>query len=107
MTGLLLKQRLLERRAHLAAELADREADPMDELQDRTMREFAVARLNQDASRCAEVDAALARMDGGKYGLCATCGHRIATKRLMAVPCAVLCVNCQYKADTARSRRAA
>ena len=67
MTGLLLKQRLLERRAHLAAELAGREADPMDELHNRTMRELAVTRLNQDAERLAAADTALARMEKDKY----------------------------------------
>jgi RNA polymerase-binding protein DksA len=41
-----------------------------------------------------EVDAALARMDGGTYGICERCGRPIPAARLEARPTARTCVSC-------------
>ena len=38
-----------------------------------------------------EVDAALARLADGSYGICVTCGDRIADERLAASPTAATC----------------
>ncbi len=40
-----------------------------------------------------EVDAALARLEAGTYGLCRACGREIGTERLEAVPYATLCID--------------
>ncbi len=40
------------------------------------------------------VDAALARLDGGTFGTCATCGKSIAPERLEALPWAAQCIDC-------------
>src|SRR6187401_3538439 len=37
---------------------------------------------------------ALAKLDGGTYGLCDACGKPIASKRLEAMPDVVLCIEC-------------
>lgn len=42
----------------------------------------------------AEVDAALARLDEGRYGTCEVCGGPIAVERLRARPTARTCVGC-------------
>ncbi|GAB3389940.1 TraR/DksA C4-type zinc finger protein [Humibacter soli] len=42
----------------------------------------------------AEIDHALARIDAGKYGLCAKCGKPIGVARLRARPYAELCIDC-------------
>lgn len=39
-----------------------------------------------------EIDAALARIDAGTYGICAVCGEPIPEERLAAVPYATLCL---------------
>lgn len=57
-------------------------------------------------SRLAEIDNALARLDGGSYGICADCAHDIPVKRLQALPFATLCVSCQSEADKRARRRA-
>lgn len=44
--------------------------------------------------RVADVDAALARLDGGRYGECLACGQPIAPDRLAARPTAERCVAC-------------
>ena len=41
------------------------------------------------------LDAALKRMDEGKYGLCLGCGRRIPSTRLEAVPHTQLCISCK------------
>ncbi len=46
------------------------------------------------AARVEEVDAALARLDAGTYGVCAECGQQIAAGRLEARPTARTCVAC-------------
>ena len=45
--------------------------------------------------RVAEIDAALARVEAGTYGVCEACHKPIAKARLEVVPEATLCVNCK------------
>lgn len=42
----------------------------------------------------AEVDAALARLDAGTYGVCERCGQPVAPARLEVRPAARTCVGC-------------
>ncbi len=46
-----------------------------------------------------EVDAALERMDSGKYGSCESCGNPIPEDRLDARPYARLCMTCKKRAS--------
>ncbi|MBD8079605.1 TraR/DksA C4-type zinc finger protein [Cellulosimicrobium arenosum] len=46
------------------------------------------------AAQVEEVDAALARLDAGTYGTCATCRAPIAAARLAARPTARTCIPC-------------
>lgn len=41
-----------------------------------------------------EVDAALAKIDAGTFGVCEQCGKEIAPARLEAKPAARLCIDC-------------
>ncbi len=49
---------------------------------------------NLDAS-LAQIDAALAKLDAGTYGVCDRCGKAIAELRLVALPVATMCIECQ------------
>ncbi|PLS76416.1 MAG: DNA-binding protein [Actinobacteria bacterium] len=44
-----------------------------------------------------EVEAALAKLDEGNYGICEECGQPIADARLEAMPAARFCINCASK----------
>lgn len=44
-----------------------------------------------------KIDDALARIAGGKYGLCEHCGRRIASDRLTAIPETTLCLDCELE----------
>lgn len=46
-----------------------------------------------------EVNAALARIDEGTFGLCETCGKKIARARLAALPYARGCIRCARGAE--------
>ena len=49
-----------------------------------------------------EIDAALARIDEGRYGICRSCGEPISAQRLRAMPQAVTCVDCGDRAGARR-----
>lgn len=43
------------------------------------------------------IDAALARIEEGTYGTCASCGNDIGADRLEFRPSSILCVSCKSK----------
>jgi DnaK suppressor protein len=45
------------------------------------------------------IDAALARVEAGEYGLCVDCGAGIDPKRLTALPFALLCTECATRRE--------
>ena len=47
--------------------------------------------------RLKEVEKALKKLDGGNYGECENCGKKIELDRLVALPTAKYCLNCQKK----------
>jgi RNA polymerase-binding transcription factor DksA len=51
------------------------------------------------------LDDALTLLDEGKFGICGKCGEPSPTERLIAIPFALYCVNCQSK-QAAIERRA-
>lgn len=50
-----------------------------------------------EATRRQEIDAALARLEEGHFGVCEQCKHEISRDRLDAVPYAALCIGCAEK----------
>ena len=50
-----------------------------------------------------EIDAALARMDEGTYGLCVTCSQPLPDGRLDVLPMAPLCISCHYNEQNCRT----
>lgn len=48
---------------------------------------------------------ALAKLDGGTYGMCDACGNAIARGRLQAMPDGVLCLDCAASEQRIRSPR--
>jgi RNA polymerase-binding transcription factor DksA len=57
-------------------------------------RSQSSAILGQSQQHFVEIDAALLRMDEGRYGLCKSCGNEIALGRLQVRPQAALCISC-------------
>jgi len=65
---------------------------------------IAVAGLERDAAELDLVLEALARVDSGRYGLCADCGAPIAMRRLLAQPQALRCTRCETERERTRAR---
>lgn len=80
---------LLEETGDLAIGSGDHIADSAS---DTYLRELDEG-LEENAEHIlTEIEAALARIDDGTYGLCTTCGRPIGEERLDAVPYASLCI---------------
>ena len=45
------------------------------------------------------IDQALLRLDNGTYGICVKCGKEIHPERLLALPYADMCIDCQAKQE--------
>jgi RNA polymerase-binding protein DksA len=96
------ERRLLDRRNDLRARLgrleSDLEATPDQDLEDQAIDVEGdevleeMSQVSQD--ELAAIDAALARIKNGTYGMCAKCGQPISEARLEAVPQAALCEEC-------------
>ena len=92
-------RRLQDERRFRLEQLADLEAEtPVSERHERVNR-----LLHASAGiALAEIDAALARMAEGCYGLCVRCGGQIGPERLAVLPMAPLCMNCHYNEQNCR-----
>ena len=106
-----IRQRLLARQAELTARSkrlhADqrRDLDPLSaDAPDRAAQQQNDEVVDSlDASVTSElnqIEQAIARLDSGRYGLCATCGNAISPKRLKAVPYADQCQSCVAQASS-------
>jgi DnaK suppressor protein len=60
-------------------------------------RQHAAALLAGAREQVAAVDAALARLAAGTYGVCGQCGQPIGNERLGARPAATTCIRCAGK----------
>ncbi len=66
--------------------------------------QFTLARLSETQRReILQIDAALARLDAGEYGVCRDCGAEIDPRRLRALPYATLCTECASHQERAPS----
>jgi RNA polymerase-binding protein DksA len=83
--------------AQIVAASMDSNADDEHDPEGATIafeREQVLALIEAARRTIGEVDAALARVDDGAYGVCATCGEAIAAARLEARPTARTCISC-------------
>ena len=62
----------------------------------------ASAGVERDAVELSEIEAALARVNAGAYGLCTECGEPLPLARLGALPQAQRCIDCESARAAAR-----
>lgn len=101
-----LKQRLQRRRRLIleasrrtSADIDDlREAERDPEVEEGSQSEQEQRKLVEvgevELREIAHIDAALARIDAGTYGVCRECGEAIEARRLEALPFAATCADC-------------
>jgi DnaK suppressor protein len=75
--------------------LGVREADPGDAAAAEGVAIPLDSLGEGERARVDEIAAALARIDGGSYGVCERCGEPISARRLEAVPWARRCFTCE------------
>ena len=83
--------------AALVAASEDSNADDEHDPEGATIgfeRAQLTAVLDAARARVAELDAALARMRDGAYGVCERCGGDIGAERLAALPATRRCITC-------------
>lgn len=88
--------RVLRNREAIAIE---KSADALDEVQHAAERELAIRNLDRESGLLRQVRGALHRLDDGAYGICVHCEEDINPRRLVAVPWAQYCIQCQELAD--------
>lgn len=71
---------------------------PADVASDLERHEFALTRQLIHAKELREIEAALARIDAGTYGVCIDCGREISRRRLEVRPQAARDVECERRA---------
>lgn len=113
----LLKQRSRALAAELRGEIADANAqraaqagegalDQADHAQIDSMTAQETGMVGHYALELADVDAALARIAQGTYGICIDCGAEVPHARLSAYPTAKRCVDCQAVRERTRRPKA-
>lgn len=60
-------------------------------------RQHVAALAAQARAHLAEIDAALGKIESGKYEICDICGDPIGAERLAARPASLICVRCAGK----------
>lgn len=97
-----VRQKLLEAKAEMSKRI-DRihehardplEADSAEQAAQLGNVAVVAALENEAAEEIAEIDAALQRLEDGRYGICITCGDDIGAARLAARPASAECVDC-------------
>lgn len=84
--------------------LANQYADVREQAEADLLADTDIGQLQLELADLQAVDDALARVSAGSYGTCASCGGRIAMRRLLAQPAARMCLSCQ---ETFEQRRQA
>ncbi len=73
---------------------------------DRSTREhlnrMSLLQLDSISRTINTIDRALQMIEAGTYGICNECDEEIDGQRLHSLPFAILCFDCQKKADTGR-----
>jgi DnaK suppressor protein len=92
-------------RVHKLEEIrTEQAADELDHLQLQQHRELVIRQLDVDSSVLRHVEAALARIRSGEFGICLGCDNPIPARRLQIVPWAAYCVSCQEQVDRLASQ---
>jgi RNA polymerase-binding protein DksA len=73
--------------------------DPADIASDDIDRKMLEAIGTQELKRLKSIEAAITRIRQGKYGHCIKCGKRIPQDRLMAIPFALMCIECKTEEE--------
>lgn len=94
VVGTEIRRELAESQTRRYADLAG-----VGDLEDHALADLLIdenlAEIHHYIREFRAIDAALARMERGEYGICVDCDGPIAVDRLRVYPTAVRCIDCQ------------
>ena len=107
-----IKQKLQEEKKQILMELQTQRAfnqddsrkdvgDEVDSSVNEQARELSLLMRDRNRERLEAIEEAIQRMQTGDYGFCEECGDPIPKRRLIAMPLARMCVNCQQDQERA------
>ncbi len=91
------RELLLSRRSSLARAAAPAPADPARSWVD--WEALSEEHSRQRQAELEEIEAALQRIEQGRYGSCQACGGPVGLQRLRAIPEARFCLGCSGQRD--------
>ena len=65
-------------------------------------RELDLLLQEREITRLEGIEIALNRIESDDFGYCDECGEEISKKRLLAIPLARMCINCQSNIERSR-----
>ncbi|MAU07166.1 MAG: hypothetical protein CL919_04745 [Deltaproteobacteria bacterium] len=109
-----IKQKLQEEKKQILMELQTQRAfnqddsrkdvgDEVDSSVNEQARELSLLMRDRNRERLEAIEEAIQRMQTGDYGFCEECGDPIPKRRLIAMPLARMCVNCQQDQERANT----
>jgi DnaK suppressor protein len=75
------------------------EPDLVDQASSASSQDWNMIRYNRNVSLLKDIAVALKAIDNDSYGICELCGENIADRRLLAIPSALFCIECQEMID--------
>lgn len=107
---LAIKKKLLKQRTDLLSEAentlnskisVEKESfpDPTDQAVAELDNNFLLRLRGREQKLLKKIDEAIARIEGGTYGVCEDCGEQISIKRLEARPVTTLCIECKTRQE--------
>tara|TARA_B100000686_G_C15866380_1_gene514336 strand:- start:26 stop:415 length:390 start_codon:yes stop_codon:yes gene_type:complete len=76
--------------------------DAIDSSVEEQERELDLLLQERELTRLEAIEIALTRIDSDDFGYCDECGEEISKKRLLAMPLARMCINCQSNIERSR-----
>ncbi len=73
--------------------------DVGDKAESSYTKEFLLSLSDSERKKLGLIDEALKRVETPEFGMCQSCGVKIAKKRLNVVPWTPLCITCQQKEE--------
>ena len=104
-----LRQELRQDRGKIADDVGDVHTvlDRKDQADLQMQAGVDDAEFTRDLMELTQIEAALRRIESGRFGLCEDCTEPIAAQRLNAQPWASRCMDCQTRFEQKRPRSAA
>jgi DnaK suppressor protein len=88
-----------ERAVHEMVDGREELPDPNDRATIEETRNWALRLRDRDRKLIGKIQDALARLDAGTFGKCASCGRPISAARLRARPVTDLCIDCKTESE--------